>query len=214
MPLIHSDNQDSTSHSLAVWHASEELSFFEEWIIPYAEERTQLSGLSVKKTKEWFTSRYLVHYLLGSEDRHPCLKDEFGKPFIQEMPMQLSISHSDKFSAAIVGDTMVGIDIQVLVPKIERIAHKFMSASELEDISGKDMRLEYLHAYWGAKESLYKAYGRRGIDFIRELFIDAFDFNPKGTIFSGYVAKENFVKEFKITSKIIQNAMLVYAIEI
>ena len=143
-------------------------------------ELQELAKLKGRRRLEWLASRYLVHEMLlsvGYEDRVPVLKDEFGKPHIWGTSFHLSFSHSHELAAVILANAPTGIDIQKLVPKIGVLAHKFMRPEELDSLK-PETRLPHLHFYWGAKESLYKAHGRRQLDFREHIFIQPFDYQP------------------------------------
>jgi phosphopantetheinyl transferase len=214
MPLIYEEFLKLRGHSYGVWQVEENVEFFEARMQLFDVEKHQVEDLTPRKKLEWYASRYLMHVLLKDQDRQPCVKDKFGKPHIKNSDVQVSLSHSKDLTSVIIGPSMVGIDIQTMVPKIDRIKHKYMSQIELDAVAGKPHYLEYLHIYWGAKEALYKAYGRRGVDFIKQLIIDPFDYNDCINETKGYVLKDNFIGEFKIMSKTINDAILVYAIEI
>ena len=70
-----------------------------------------------------------------------------------------------------------------------------------------------MHVYWGAKEALYKAYGRRQLDFCQHILIEPFEFNLEGGTCKGTVRKESFLKNFLLTYSLFKNYMLVYAQE-
>ena len=52
-------------------------------------------------------------------------------------------------------------------------------------------RLEHLHYYWGAKEALYKCYGRRRLDFKEHILIEPFEYAENGKT-TGTVIKDDF----------------------
>ena len=83
---------------------------------------------------------------------------------------EISISHSRELTSVMASPRLVGVDIQKLVGKIDRIASKFMTGVEMECLDEK-YRLEHLHVFWGAKEALYKAYGRKQLDFRQHIFV-------------------------------------------
>ena len=75
-------------------------------------------------------------------------------------------------------------------------------------------RIEHLHVYWGAKECLYKAYGRRQLDFKGHIHIDPFAYDLSKGYFTGQVKKEAFVGHFELYYEKIDDYMLVYALEL
>ena len=73
--------------------------------------------------------------------------------------------------------------------------------------------IEHMHFYWGAKEALYKAYGRRELDFREHIFIEPFLLeNPTGAM-QGSVIKGDFSAKYQLYFRTIQDFVLVYALE-
>jgi phosphopantetheinyl transferase (holo-ACP synthase) len=144
--------------------------------------------------------------------RGACLKDDFGKPYLKDSIFHISMSHSGSYTAVLASPKIVGIDIQVKLDKIERIAPKFVSDAESKHLD-KVHYIESLHCIWGAKESMYKAYGRRELDFKKHIFVEQFVFNPIGFVFSGRVVKDDFNEKYTLFCQQIEHLILVYAIQ-
>lgn len=197
---------------LGLWKIEEEESFFLERLQLTEEECTVLEKFKGQRRKEWLAGRFLVHYLSGRKERAACLVDSYGKPYLKNSLFEISISHSRDVAAVIAAPRLVGIDIQKLVPKIERISSKFLSREELECISDKT-RLLQLHVFWGAKESLYKAYGKKQLDFKQHILIEPFKFEQVGGTCKGYLFKDGFEGSFDIQYQLIGQYVLVSALE-
>ncbi|MBP6695338.1 MAG: hypothetical protein KA161_09425, partial [Saprospiraceae bacterium] len=73
--------------------------------------------------------------------------------------------------------------------------------------------LDALHVYWGAKEAMYKIYGRKEIDFKKELFVDAFTIQDGHVFSSGDIMKAGIKTECWIRAQILQDYVMVYAWE-
>ena len=100
--------------------------------------------------------------------------DEFGKPRLKD-GKQISITHSFIFSAIIVSDRPIGIDIEKQREKIHRIAHKFTNEQEELYLEHQDLdKTRALTVIWGAKESLYKLYATAGLSFEQHIYIPSF----------------------------------------
>ena len=124
---------------------------------------------------------------------------------------KISISHTKDFVAVITDTQETGIDIQHLDVKMERIAHKFMSETELNSISS-NKRIEQLSVYWGAKESLYKLYGNKNLEFKSDIFIDSFEYCGKGEII-GRITQKGAAQTYRLCyEKIEPMTMLVYVL--
>jgi len=97
----------------------------------------------------------------------------------------------------------------VRVEKISRIAAKFLNSREAENVTGQ-RPIDYMHIYWGAKESLYKAYGRRALDFKQDLAVDAFNIEQQRTL--GTI-KKGSMQQFDIHFQVNRAYILVFALE-
>ncbi len=197
---------------LGLWRIEEPEEWFLHHLLLTPVELRQLSHMKGRRRLEWLAARQLVHEMSGREKRTAFVKDEFGKPHLQDSPYQISISHSDGLAAAIAAPLSVGIDIQKIVAKITRIAHKFMREEEkasLEDAT----QIPHLHLYWGAKEALYKAYGRRELDFKQHIFVEPFSFNGQEGAMDGRVEKGDFCAHYRLYFRCINQFTLVYALE-
>ena len=197
---------------LGIWDIREEEAHFQKALLLDKEEQKILQEIKGRKRIEWLAARQLVHTMSGRELRGSFYKDEHGKPHIKDSPYHISISHSHNLAAAIAAPEKVGIDIQILVSKIERVAHKFMRDIEMNSLS-KENRLEHLHVYWGAKESLYKAYGRRKLDFCKNILVEPFEYDLKQGKAKGWVEIENHIFTFQLYYEKIGEYILVYSIE-
>jgi len=198
---------------LGIWLITEPEAWFREHLQLTQAELEQINAIwGPGRRVEWLARRHLLHVMSNREERGACLKDEFGKPHLQNSRFQISISHSNHKVAVIAVPGTVGIDIQKLVPKIERLEHKYMRPVESESLSKKH-RIEHLHVYWGAKEALYKAYGRRKLDFREHLLVEPFAYDLEHNHFRGKIVKDDFEAEYDLWHEKIGEFILVYALE-
>jgi phosphopantetheinyl transferase len=208
--LLH--EQIQPEGDLGLWQIEES----EEWFLEQLElkeaELAQLARLKGRRRSEWLAARQLVHQMSGRAQRGAFWKDEFGKPHLEGSPYEISISHSHSMAAAIAAPQAVGIDIQLLVPKLERLAKKFMNPSELDSIKDGPERLAHLHVYWGAKESLYKAYGRRALDFCQNIFVQPFAYQAHQGRLEGWINTKAGKQSFQLRYEKKASYMLVYAV--
>lgn len=140
-----------------------------------------------------------------------CVKDEYGKPYLTKASRFISFSHTSDYLVAISSDNVVGIDIQQYSQKIERVAHKFVADSERQFIDNQQ-KINYLHLLWSAKESLYKADGKRGLEFKTQLLIEPFEWQDSGGMCHGQVIRTNEIQHYKINYRLLDNMILVWAV--
>lgn len=201
---------------LGIWKIEEDAEYFLEALALTQEEHLLVDRMKGRRKIEWLSSRHLVHLMSERVNRAEILKDEHGKPYIHDSDHFISFSHTHGMSAAIASKKVVGVDIQNIVPKITRIAPKFINSAEWKQVEShhNDLHLDLMHIIWGAKESLYKAYGKRGLDFKEHMSMTELQWNGDKAQFEGHVRKGDFNKRYDIFAEKIQQHILVYAEEI
>lgn len=117
--------------------------------------------------------------IVGYTD-HDLYYDENGKPHLNN-DKYISITHSFNFSAIIISDNEVGIDIEKQRLKILRIAHKFTPIQEYRTIANEDALMRKLTIVWCAKESLYKSFSEKSVSFLQHIDVDEFDLDHDRT---------------------------------
>lgn len=194
---------------LGLWDIREPEEWFAEQLRLSIWEQEHLERIKGRKRTEFLAARMLVHALTASPERLPLEKDAFGKPFLPETALSVSLSHSHGYAAALLAPGWIGVDIQYLVEKIGRLAHKFLRPEELESL-GVATRLEHLHVYWCAKEALYKAYGKKALDFCAHIHITPFAYQGPDGVILGKVEKDGWRREFELSYRLQEAHMLVW----
>jgi len=197
---------------LGLWKIEESELWFMEQLMLSATEDAFIASIKGHRRLEWLAGRWAMHVLSGRAERGACLKDEFGKPYLENSDYDISISHSREYIAVMAGPKNVGVDIQKMVEKITRLAPKFLREVEMKNLN-PDTAYEEMHVYWGAKECLYKAYGKKKLDFRAHIAIEPFVFDPKGGKLKGWVKKEKFYQEYWLKYLLVNDFILVYGME-
>lgn len=140
--------------------------------------QTSLARLNSMKSeihqKGFLSIRHLLKEVNLKDD--DLQYDEFGKPHLNKGRF-ISITHSFDFTAIIFSyESLVGIDIEKQREKILKIAHKFTPIEEYRTIANTDALISKLTIVWGAKESLYKIYGKKKLLFLHHIYIEDFKF--------------------------------------
>ena len=168
---------------LAVWKITETEDFFDR--------RLQLTpqGLSEKekishpsKRLQFLASRLLMQELLPENSSNRVIKTGFGKLVVPGSEVHISISHSGVYAAAAISDRNFGIDIQVPDTRLLQLSKKFIGPGEAENLKKEKnlSPLDFYHLVWGAKESMFKAYEKGGLDFIDHLKVQPFEAKKTG----------------------------------
>ena len=107
--------------------------------------------------------------------------DENGKPHLTD-GKQISITHSFNFSAVVVSDLIVGIDVEKQRDKISVIAHKFIDYEF--DYLNETLNdyVKRLTVIWCVKESLYKLYNTPGLSFKQHCMVIPFSIPDNETL--------------------------------
>jgi phosphopantetheinyl transferase len=110
---------------------------------------------------------------------------ESGKPFLcDQLDTFISISHSKNYCALGTSLKEIGIDIEEINPRIDRIASRFLHDNERRFI-GEQTLLD-LTKLWTMKEAMFKLNKRSGIEFKSELVIE----EKSGDIYYGKMLTE------------------------
>ncbi|WGH75014.1 4'-phosphopantetheinyl transferase superfamily protein [Tenacibaculum tangerinum] len=137
------------------------------------------------------------------------LYDGYGKPHLKDGKF-ISITHSFTFSGIIISDKHpVGIDIEMQRDKIVKIAHKFTPIEEYKSIANHDALVSKLTIVWGAKESLYKIYGKKKLHFLEHMYVEDFSFDTNET--TGKILYEGETSEYGIQFLEMEGFTCVYA---
>jgi 4'-phosphopantetheinyl transferase len=184
----------STSTKVLIWKIEESIDELKNGISLTEKSTMRLGSMKSELHQKGFLSiRHLLKEVgLTDADLH---YDEFGKPHL-DAGRYISISHSYSFTAIIFSyENSVGIDIEKQREKILKIAHKFTPIKEYKTIANVDALISKLTIVWGAKESLYKIYGKKKLLFLHHIYVDDFNFDNHKTTgeirFNGKVSSYN-----------------------
>ncbi|MEI7724511.1 MAG: 4'-phosphopantetheinyl transferase superfamily protein [Bacteroidota bacterium] len=127
------------------------------------------------RKKQWLAYRALLKHLLAPLTTNMSY-DANGKPFLDSGSHHISVSHAGDFAAAVFSKkAAVGIDIEKMKDRVEKVKDRFLQKRELETLT-PESRLEQLYVFWGGKEALYKLQGKPGVDFRNDIYIHPFDY--------------------------------------
>lgn len=199
--------------SFALWKIEETA---EELIAQLQLKEHEISYLNSlnngKRNLHWLSTRVLLRKMLETETYIDCKVDEHGKPYLANMPHQISLSHSFDYAAVMVSkDKTVGIDIELIKNKIERIAYKFMSPEEMKFIDPANTT-EHLYMCWCAKEAIYKLHGKKQVSFLNHIRLSPFDCCIDGSTDAKLNLSNSESRNFIVNYQKVDNYMIGYAI--
>ena len=177
MPLYKTITVNSATKVL-IWKIEESFDTLLKNIELTAKNTRRLNSMkSILHQKGFLSIRHLLA-LEGYTD-YDLYYDPNGKPHLKD-GLNISITHSFIFSAIILSDNKVGIDVEKKRDKIIRIAHKFTSVKNFEK-SSLTTKIRKLTAIWCAKESLYKSFNRVGLSFLNHIHVADFGLDQNET---------------------------------
>lgn len=162
-----------------------------------------------KRYLHWLGTRVLLRKMLRTEEYIDCKVDSHGKPYLVSLPYHISLSHSFDYAAVMISKTSpVGIDLEQVKQKVERIAHKFMSERELAFIEDR-RKVDQLYVCWCAKEAVYKCYGQKEISFLDNISLQPFAFEGHGVL-EAKLKKGDINKNYEVNYLQYEDYMIGY----
>ena len=151
--------------------------------------------------------RMLLQYLQYSD--FDLYYDDFGKPHLKD-GKQISISHSQDFSAILVSNATMGLDLEILKDKIVTIAPRFMNLKHLQNLE-QENKIKKATVIWGVKESIFKIKNEKGISFPKHIFENQFDLeDQKGLAILKF---NDLIEEYCFQFEFVDNYALVCAFQ-
>jgi hypothetical protein len=150
-----------------------------------------------------------------TEPRARIIYNQYRKPFLADGSYNISISHSYKATAILISrEHLVGVDLEYMSHKIERLAHKFINYREVIS-DDPELRRIHLYVHWCAKEALYKICDKEDINFQTNLTIRPFvpRTDKFGGDITGVVRNNLRDEEYRMHYMVDNNYVLVYCIK-
>ncbi|UEG49919.1 4'-phosphopantetheinyl transferase superfamily protein [Ferruginibacter lapsinanis] len=171
MPLVYQQNINEAT-KIGIWHIAEAEEYFLREV-PVQREITH-----PHKRLQHLAGRVILKELYPDFPYSLIRIADTRKPFLEDEAYHFSISHCGDYAAAIVSNkNRVGVDIELVTKKTEKVKHKFLSNTEQEYLSAifnhqhSKENDQSLTAAWSIKETLFKWQGVGEVDFIKHLQI-------------------------------------------
>ena len=205
MPLFY--QQDiNLSTKLGVWKIEESEDFFLRSV------PLQRSITHPHKRLQHLAGRYLLPFLFPDFPHEEIEIADTRKPFLPDEQYHFSISHCGDYAAAIVSSTeRVGIDIEMITPRVDKIKHKFLHADELAFVNNQpvDQQISLLTLLWSAKEAMFKWWGSGDVDFSEVLRIYSFPNSSNGAM-DALFQKDGYLKPLQLHYQLSDITSLVW----
>lgn len=192
-----------------IWHITESLDQLHENLTITKTCEDRILGMRSEIHQRGFLS---VRQLLKIAGYKPSdlFYDENGKPHLSD-GNHISITHSFIFSGIIVSESdEIGIDIELVRDKIQRIGHKFADY-EYQYINKNNTTIK-LSIVWCIKESLYKAFATKGVSFKDHIKVIPFD--AFGDTAIAWVYYKGQISKYRSYYFTVDGFMCAYAIKV
>ncbi len=207
MPIYYQQNINDFTQ-LAVWKIEEAESFFTQKVT------IQQQVTLPHKRLQHLAGRFLLPYLYPNFPSDLIQIADTRKPYLTNEAYHFSISHCGDYAAAIVSSTQrVGVDVELVTHRVNKIRHKFLHPSELSnwDIEALEEQEKFrtLTLLWSAKEAMFKWWGRGDIDFSECMRVEKSTLLPSG-ILNARFQKDNFTASLELHYQLSNELSLVW----
>lgn len=195
---------------LGIWRIEEPEAFFLEKV-PVKRDVTH-----PYKRLQHLAGRYLLPLLFTDFPLGEILVADTRKPYLPEEQYHFSISHCGNYAAAIVSSTQrVGVDIELVSSRIEKIGPKFLAPAEQEFLMQwalfDQLRLELTTVFWSAKEAIFKWYGDGQIDFKDHMQLNGdLQYSPREWMRLPFIFRKENPAPVDVHSRIFEPLVLAY----
>jgi 4'-phosphopantetheinyl transferase EntD len=183
VPLFYQQNINEHTR-LGVWKIEEEENFFLQRVSPKRDITHPAKRL------QHLAGRYLLPYLFPGFPHEEIEIADTRKPFLRNEQYHFSISHCGMYAAAIASSRQrVGVDIELITPRVDRIKHKFLHPEELAFVNSQpaSSSVALLTLLWSAKEAMFKWWSLGDVDFSEMLRLEPFVLAGEGMIDASFV---------------------------
>jgi phosphopantetheinyl transferase len=155
----------SRNITVAIWQIAESEEFFFNRLELLPDDESKIRNISLQQLRlQKLACRMALAELLGTS-KIEISYAKTGQPQIDGYC--ISFSHTKNSVAVALANIPVGIDIEELSPRITNLYPRFMSSEEIAECDLHN--LQDLYFYWCAKESMYKWFAHKNIDFTEDL---------------------------------------------
>jgi len=199
----------SKQFSIGLWEITESLSDLQSAFDTQLFANSIPNNLHDNRKKELLAVRCLLYKMLKSP--YTISYDEYGKPmlFINKQTFPISITHSKNQVAVAIHQTLnIGLDLEHRQERLAKLQLKFLNEKEL-DFCKKE--LWKITLCWSAKETVYKWYGKKQVDFKKDIHISPFIILPKGS-FKTQLILNNQVSPLQVHYVIINDFAMTWTV--
>ena len=197
--------------TIAVWQITEtEQELIELSSVP-SDEMEEISYIRSESQRK---QRLAVRALLSEvfEEKVYLSHHDNGKPYLENMVTNISITHTEKYVAIILHDEKdLGIDLESLDRDFSAVEKRALSEDEIEDLDD-ERRNEQLAIYWCAKEAIFKRVSAYKVDFAEQIEVERFRPRGEGELEATFIHKDGYEEEFELEYMTFDRHVLVWVV--
>ena len=171
MPIFKEIISEQTQ--ILIWKYSEEEKFSADLI----SDEKEFENLKQKSPKRLIEKQMVRHMLKKIMPNHKIRYHENGQPYLEPFDKFVSVSHSFPYAVLAISEKKIGVDIEQVKDRIDKIKHKFLHPTEIDWLSRAESGIEHLTAIWCIKEALFKIHSSKQWSFKEFYVVDEFLLN-------------------------------------
>ena len=196
---------------IGVWQITET----EQELIELSSTPTdEMEEISFIRSESLRKQRLAVRALLNTlfDEKVYLSHHDNGKPYLENNPTNISITHTEKYVAVILHDEEhCGIDIESMDRDFSAVEKKALSEDEIDDLE-QDKRNEQLAIYWCAKEAIFKLLSVYNLNFAEQIEVERFRVRGEGQLEATFIDKDDDEEEFELEYMTFDRHVLVWVV--
>ena len=173
MPIFKEIISEQTQ--ILIWKYLEEEKFSADLI----SDEKEFENLKQKSPKRLIEKQMVRQMLKKRLPNHKIRYHENGQPYLEPFDKFVSVSHSFPYAVLAISEKKIGVDIEQVKDRIDKIKHKFLHPTEIDWLGRVESEIEHLTAIWCIKEALFKIHSSKQWSFkefyvVDEFFLDKF----------------------------------------
>ena len=197
--------------TIAVWQITETEQELIELSSTPSDEMEEISYIrSESQRKQRLAVRALLNEVF--EEKVYLSHHDNGKPYLENMVTNISITHTEKYVAIILHDEEdLGIDLESLDRDFSAVEKRALSEDEIDDLDD-ERRNEQLAIYWCAKEAIFKRVSAYKVDFAEQIEVERFRPRGEGELEATFIHKDGYEEDFELEYMTFDRHVLVWVV--
>ena len=168
MPIFKEIISEQTQ--ILIWKYSDE----EEFSADLISDEKEFENLKQKSPKRLIEKQMVRQMLRKILPNHKIRYHENGQPYLEPFDKFVSVSHSFPYAVLAISEKKIGVDIEQVKDRIDKIKLKFLHSTEIDWLGRVKSGIEHLTAIWCIKEALFKIHSSKQWSFKEFYVVDEF----------------------------------------